>query len=157
MSAADAVWIHTTEWGLASGCREPAGFGLARRWGRSGTEAEGPRFDSASAQKVVVHGHSVVTLESLKHWNGSPSLPILMQESFWWWQCIQRYWGIWPPNQCEAEGFPTLSVKHDQNWYKRYLKKDKSLIRWYKTTVHILWHLTFAYTSVEHKHKAHAK
>ena len=55
-----------------------------------GWEAEGPRFDSASAvhslQKVVVCGLCLVTLsftvnETLKCLS---SLPIVMQESFWW-------------------------------------------------------------------------
>ena len=41
----------------------------------------------------MVCGHGVVTLsltihESLKRLS---SLPILMQESFWWWQCSDRY------------------------------------------------------------------
>ena len=61
-----------------------------------GWYAETSRFDSASAlfvfKKVVVCGHCVVTLsltinETLK-WLSS--LPILMQESFWWWQCSDR-------------------------------------------------------------------
>ena len=44
-------------------------------------------------KKVVVCGRSLVTLsltinETLK-WLSS--LPILMQESFWWWQCSNRY------------------------------------------------------------------
>ena len=45
-------------------------------------------------KKVVVCGHCLVTLsitsatETLK-WLSS--LPILMQESFWWWQCSDRY------------------------------------------------------------------
>ena len=44
-------------------------------------------------RKVVVGGHCLVTLsltvnETLK-WLSS--LPILMQESFWWWQCSDRY------------------------------------------------------------------
>ena len=45
-------------------------------------------------KKVVVCGHSLVvtlsltTNETLK-WLSS--LPIFMQESFWWWQCSDRY------------------------------------------------------------------
>ena len=51
----------------------------------------------ALSSKVVVHGHCFVTLpftinETLK-WHSS--LPILMQDSFWWWQCSVRY--IFPP------------------------------------------------------------
>ena len=69
-------------------------FGLAAR----------PRFDSASGllyqdSGVVVYGHCLVTLlltinETLK-WLSS--LPILMQESFWWWQCSDRYTSVIPP------------------------------------------------------------
>ena len=44
-------------------------------------------------KKVLVCGHCPVTLsltinETLK---GLSSLPVLMQESFWWWQCSYRY------------------------------------------------------------------
>ena len=62
-----------------------------------GWEAEGPRFESASAllslQKLRSAGHCLVTLsltinETLK-WLSS--LPVLIQESFWWWQCCDRY------------------------------------------------------------------
>ena len=51
------------------------------------------RFDSPfSSKNVVVCGHCLVTFyltinETLK-WLSS--LPILMQESFWWWQCSDR-------------------------------------------------------------------
>ena len=55
-----------------------------------GWEAEGPRFESASAlllsSNVVVRGHVLVTLshtvDETLEWLSS--LPILMQESFWW-------------------------------------------------------------------------
>ena len=55
-----------------------------------------PRFESVSALlflQVMVCGHCRVTLsltvnETLK-W--LPSLPILMQESFWWWQSSDKY------------------------------------------------------------------
>ena len=51
------------------------------------------RFCSPSSSKVVVCGHCLVTLsltvnQALK-W--ILSLPILMQESFWWWQCSDWY------------------------------------------------------------------
>ena len=51
------------------------------------------RCGSPFSSTVVVCGHCLVTLsltinETLK-WLSS--LPILMQESFWWWQCSNRY------------------------------------------------------------------
>ena len=51
------------------------------------------RFGSPFSSKVVVCGHCLVTLfltinETLKWFS---SLPILMQESFWLWQCSDRY------------------------------------------------------------------
>ena len=50
-------------------------------------------FGSPFSSKVVVCGHCLVTLsltinETLKWFS---LLPILMQESFWWWQCGDRY------------------------------------------------------------------
>ena len=64
--------------------------GLALCW-----KAEGLNSTSAPLylQKVVVCGHCLVTLsltikETLKWFE---LLPILMQESFWWWQCSDRY------------------------------------------------------------------
>ena len=68
-------------------CGEPAwpsGKALVRR----GTPVR-IRFGSPFSLKAVVCGHCLVTLsltinETLK-WLSS--LPILMQESFWWWQC----------------------------------------------------------------------
>ena len=51
------------------------------------------RFGSPFSSKVVVCGHCLVTLsltiyETLKR---HLSLPILMHESFMWWQCSDRY------------------------------------------------------------------
>ena len=48
---------------------------------------------SPFSSKVMACGHCLVTLsltinETL---NWLASLPILMQESFWWWQCSDRY------------------------------------------------------------------
>ena len=45
-------------------------------------------------KKVVICGHSLVvtlslTINDTLKWLSS--LPILMQESFWWWQCSDRY------------------------------------------------------------------
>ena len=64
----------------------------------SGTAAEGPWFDSASALLCLQKLWSVDTVlfvtlflrinETVK-WLSS--LPTLMQESFWWWQCSNRY------------------------------------------------------------------
>ena len=56
------------------------------------------RFGSPFSSKVVVCGPRLVTLsltiyETLK-WLSS--LPILMQESFWWWQCSYTYVYILP-------------------------------------------------------------
>ena len=50
-------------------------------------------FDSPLPSKIVVFGHHFVTLsltvsETLKCL--SP-LPFLMQDSFWWWRCSDRY------------------------------------------------------------------
>ena len=68
------------------------------RWLVSRFKAEGPSLDSASAvlffKKVVVCGHSLVvtlplTINDTLKWLSS--LPILMQVSFWWWQCSDRY------------------------------------------------------------------
>ena len=67
-------------------------FGLVVRLVRRGTSVQ-ISFGSPFSSKVVVCGHCLVTLsltinETLK-WLSS--LPILMQESFWWWQCSDRY------------------------------------------------------------------
>ena len=72
-----------------------AGFGLAVRRVRlvsRGTSVR-IRFGSPFSSKVVVCGHCLVTLsltinETLK-WLST--LPTLMQGSFWWWQCSDRY------------------------------------------------------------------
>ena len=41
----------------------------------------------------MVCGHCLVTLSITSYWNIKwlSSLPTLMQESFWWWQCSDRY------------------------------------------------------------------
>ena len=71
-------------------------FGLAVSWGTSVRI----RFGSPFSSKVVVCGHCLMTLsltinETLK-WLSS--LPILMQVSFWWWQCSDRYTvSLFPP------------------------------------------------------------
>ena len=51
------------------------------------------RFGCPFSSKIVVCGHCLLTLpltvnETIK-WLSS--MPILMQESFWWWQCGDRY------------------------------------------------------------------
>ena len=57
------------------------------------------RFGSPFSSKLVVCGHCLLTLsltidETLK-WLSS--LPNLMQKSFWWWQCSDRYIISLPP------------------------------------------------------------
>ena len=56
------------------------------------------RFSSPFSSKVVVCGHCLVTLSLtiMKHLKWLSSLPILMQESFWWGQC-SRVYVISPP------------------------------------------------------------
>ena len=72
-------------------------FGLAVR--DRGTSVR-IRFGSPFSSKVVVCGYFLVTLsltinETLK-WLSS--LPTLMQKSFWWWQCSNRYIiSLFPP------------------------------------------------------------
>ena len=51
------------------------------------------RFGSPFFSKVVVCGHRLVTLSLTinKTLIRLSLLPILMQDSFWWWQCSNRY------------------------------------------------------------------
>ena len=130
-----------------------------------GWEVEGPRFDSASAlpslqkgchlwtpsrdfvphtlrlsflfKKVVICGHRLVTLsltinETLK-WLSS--LPILMQESFWWRQCSDRYIISLSPHLHTP--FPSFSpslmvsvdVKHHDNLLITYHTTQRAFCR----------------------------
>ena len=69
----------------------PGGKALGFCWSR-GTSVR-IRFGSPFSSKVVVWGHCLVTLSltinETSKWLSS--LPTLMQESFWWWQCSDRY------------------------------------------------------------------
>ena len=106
MEAVRGIWIILTSL-LYGPIHSPAPFPLLSGGIASGGRQEGlwgglkqrglgsiPLRLSFFFKKVVVCGHSlVVTLsltinETLK-WLSS--LPILMQESFWWWQCSDRY------------------------------------------------------------------
>ena len=57
-------------------------------------------FSSPFSSKVVVCGHCLVTLSLTinEMFKWLSSLPILMQESFWWWQHSDRYIiSLFPP------------------------------------------------------------
>ena len=87
--------------------------GLALCW-----KAEGLNSTSAPLylQKVVVCGHCLVTLsltikETLKWFE---LLPILMQESFWWWQCSDRYIiSLFPLLQTLSPPFPVPNKPYE--------------------------------------------
>ena len=54
----------------------------------------------------------------IKHLNGITSLPILMQESFWWWQCSVR--------QFPSPGISILSTDNKSNkWTKTITNTEK--------------------------------
>ena len=81
-------------------------FGLAvrRLAGKQRGLGSTPLRLSLLLKKVAVCGHCLVTLsltvnETLK-WLSSPL--ILMQESFWWWQCSDRYIiSLFPTLSCD--------------------------------------------------------
>ena len=97
--------------GITSGGRQDRG--LVSRF-----KAEGPRLDSASAvpfssKRLWFVDSLVVTLsltinETLKC---LLSLSILMQESFWWWQCSDRYYAL--PLPPPPYPFPLLPVPNE--------------------------------------------
>ena len=68
-------------------------FGLAvRRWaGKQKDLGSIPLRLSSHFKKVVVCGHCLVTVHHNETLKWLSLLPILMQESFWWWQCTDRY------------------------------------------------------------------
>ena len=53
-------------------------------------QTKGIRF-GLSSRKVVVCGHCLVSLTVNETLKWLSSVPVLMQESFWWWQCSDRY------------------------------------------------------------------
>ena len=83
------------------------------------------RFGSPYSSKVVVCGHCLVTLslaiyETIK-W--LPSLPILMHESFWWWQCSDRYRICLPSPPPPSPSLISLMVSVDVKHHVYYLER----------------------------------
>ena len=85
----------TMSWLYYKGCFLFALFHYVSRFGLAVSRGTSVRicFGSPFSSQVVVCGHCLVTLsltlnETLK-WLSS--LPTLMQKSFWWWQCSDRY------------------------------------------------------------------
>ena len=70
-------------------------FGLAvrRQAGKRKDFGSIPLRLSFLFKKVVVWGHCLVSLSIASYWNIQMALiaAILMQRSFWWWQCSDRY------------------------------------------------------------------
>ena len=94
----------------------------------------------ALSSKAVVHGHCLVTLpftlnETLK-WHSS--LPILMQDSFWWWQCSVRYIFSPPPSFWDFSPHQDLSgdnsVLNKSNKWSQFSSGDYSVLNGWLVT-----------------------
>ena len=116
---------------------------------------------SPFSSKVMACGHCLVTLpltinETLK-WLSS--LPILMQESFWWWQCSDRYkyssffpnfhipFPLFSPSLISL--MVSLDIKHQA--YFRLYKRNKA----HKNNVNIRQDNTLSHPSHSDKQACH--